>query len=131
TDTEPTEALMIATAEMLNAIINGRGVMTRERMLAMGLIVTSNLDLQKQASAARKQLLTAGLAKRMRVDPQNHRVQHAVTMWSAIAAGVYINRRYLPPDYDPQHDEQLPERTLARLAETFDQVMGQAPHKND
>jgi len=126
-DTDPTEALLIATTEVLTAIFDGRGVMTRDRMLAMAHIVTSTRDLQKQASAIRKQILTQGLAERMRVDPHNRRVQRAVTMWSAIAAGLYSGRQSMPAGYDPRRDDSLPERMIARLAETFVDVMGRAP----
>ena len=42
---------------------------------------------------------------------------------------VYIGRQYMPADYDPRHDDRLPERMIARLAETFEEVMGQAPRK--
>jgi hypothetical protein len=52
-------------------------------------IVTATRDLQKQASARRKQVLTQALADRMGVSPEDHRVRRAVTMWSAIVAGAY------------------------------------------
>lgn len=127
TDVEPTEALLIATREMLTAITQGGGVMTSDRMLAMARVVASSRDLQQLASAARRQVLAQGLAERFGVDPHNQRVQRAITRWSAIAAGLYIGRQYMPAGYDPLHDDQLPERIGSRLAETFDQVMGQAP----
>jgi AcrR family transcriptional regulator len=68
-DTDSTEALLIATTEMLTAIIEGCGVMTRDRMLAMAHIITTTRDLQKQASATRKQVLTQGLAHASRSAP--------------------------------------------------------------
>jgi hypothetical protein len=65
----------------------------------------------------------------MRVSPTNQRVRLAVTKWSAIAAGVYTGRLGWPANYDPRHDDRLPERMIARLAETFDEVTGQTSRK--
>lgn len=58
TDIGPEHALLIATIGVHRAIIEGRGVITRDRMLAMARILISTSDLQKQASAARKRVLT-------------------------------------------------------------------------
>ena len=127
-DTDPIEALLIANTETLTAVIEGHGVTTRERMLTMSYIVASDPKLQQQASAIRKQILTHGLAERMQVDPQDQLVRRAVTMWSAIAAGLYSGRRSLPPNYDPRRDGWLSERMIVRLSQTFDDVMGRAPH---
>jgi AcrR family transcriptional regulator len=57
-EVDPEHALLIATIELLAAIIEGRGVITRDRMLAMGRVVTSTSHLQQQASAVRKRVLT-------------------------------------------------------------------------
>ena len=54
----PAEALLLATTEMLAAIIEGHGVMTQERMLAMAHIVTTSPDLRRQVSTRRKNTLT-------------------------------------------------------------------------
>ncbi len=130
-DVAPEHALLIATIEVLGAIIDGRGVITLDRMLAMGRIVTGASHLQKQASAARKRLLTQALADRMGVGPQDRRVQRAATMWSAIAAGAYVGQLHMPPNYDPRNDDLLPERMIANLSDTFAEVMGEAPWQQE
>lgn len=130
-DVDAEHALLIATIESLNAIIDGRGVITRDRMLAMGRIVTSTSHLQQQASAVRKRVLTQALADRMGFDSQDRRVQRAVTMWSAIAAGAYIGQLHMPPNYDPRQDDWLSERMVANLSDTFAEVMGEAPWQKD
>lgn len=127
TDIDPTEALLLASTDMLSAIINGRGVMTQARMLALAPIIASSRHLQQQVSAARKHILTHGLATHLRVDPHDQRVRRAVTMWSAIMAGVNASGRAGPANHDLQHDRRLHERMIARLTETYDEVMGQPP----
>ena len=126
-DVSPEQALLDATTEVLTAIIDGRGVITRDRMLAMAQIVTANPNLRKQASLARKRVLAQALADRMGVAPGNRRVRQAVTMWSAIAAGAYLGRRSMAEHYDPRQDDQLIERMVGELAATFADVMGDRP----
>jgi len=130
-EVDPEHALLIATIELLAAIIEGRGVITRDRMLAMGRVVTSTSHLQQQASAVRKRVLTQALAGRMGFDSQDRRVQRAVTMWSAIAAGAYVGQLHMPSNYDPRQDDWLSERMVANLSETFAEVMGEAPWQED
>jgi AcrR family transcriptional regulator len=130
-DVDPEHALLIATIELLGAIIDGRGVITRDRMLAMGRVVTSTSHLQQQASAVRKRVLTQALAGRMGFDSQDRRVQRAATMWSAIAAGAYIGQLHMPPNYDPRQDDWLSERMVANLSDTFAEVMGEAPWQEE
>jgi AcrR family transcriptional regulator len=130
-DVDPEHALLIATIELLGAIIDGRGVITRDRMLAMGRVVTSTSYLQQQASAIRKRVLTQALAGRMGFDSQDRRVQRAATMWSAIAAGAYIGQLHMPPNYDPRQDDWLSERMVANLSDTFAEVMGEAPRQEE
>jgi AcrR family transcriptional regulator len=130
-DIEPEHALLIATIEVLGAIIEGRGVITLDRMLAMGRVVTATSHLQKQASAARKRVLSQALADRMGVGLQDRRVQRAATMWSAIAAGAYVGQLHMPPNYDPRNDDLLPERMIANLSDTFAEVMGEAPWQQE
>lgn len=128
--TTPEQALLIATIKVLTAIIDGRGVITRHQMLAMAQIVTANPTLKKQASSARKRVLTKALADRMGVGEDNRRVRRAVTMWSAIAAGAYLGSSNMAADYDPRQDDRLSERMIALLAGTFTEVMGEPPPKN-
>jgi AcrR family transcriptional regulator len=121
------EQVLNATTEVLIAITDGRGVITRDRMLAIAQIFTAHPNLRRQASLARKRILTQALAERMGVAPENRRVRQAVTMWSAVAAGAYLDRYSMAAHYDPGQDDQLEERMTANLAATFAEVMGKAP----
>jgi AcrR family transcriptional regulator len=125
-DIDPEHALLAATVEVIGAIIDGRGVITRDRMLAMGRIVTARPYLRKQVSAARKRVLTRALADRMGLDSQDRRVQRAVTLWSAVAAGAYVDRLGMAPGYDSRDDDRLSERVAANLSQIFADVMGPA-----
>ena len=127
TDIEPEHALLIATISVLGAIVKGGGVISRDRMLAMGRIVATTPGLRHQASAARKRVLAPALAKRLGVGWEDRRVQRAVTMWSAIAVAAHIGQLSVTLDYDPRQDESLSERMIASLSGTFAQVMGRAP----
>jgi len=125
--TNPEQALLIATASVITAITEGRGVITQDRMIAMAEIVTTNSDLRKQASLARKRVLTQALADRMGVTAGNQRVRQAVTRWSAIAAGAYVGAGIMGAHYDPRQDDQLVERGIAELTANFADVMGDDP----
>jgi AcrR family transcriptional regulator len=126
-ETSPEQALLIATTEAVTEIIDGRGVITCERLLAMVEVVTANSNLRKQASLARKRVLSQALAVRMGVAAENRRVRQAITMWSAIAAGAYLGGRSMADHYDPRDDDRLIERMIAELAATFADVMGNDP----
>jgi AcrR family transcriptional regulator len=126
-ETSPERALLTATTEAVRAIIDGRGVITRERLIAMAKVVTANSSLRKQASLARKRILSQALAVRMGVAAENRRVRQAITMWSAIAAGAYVGGRSMADHYDPRDDDRLIERMIAELAATFADVMGNDP----
>ena len=123
----PEQALLIATTGVLTASIDDCGVITRDRMLAMAQIFTANPNLRRQASLARKRVLTQALAERMGVAAENRRVRQAVTMWSAVAAGAYLDRRSMAAHYDPGQDDLLGERMISCFAATFADVMGKAP----
>ena len=125
--TNPEQALLIATASVITAITEGRGVITQDRMIAMAEIVTANSDLRKQASRTRKRVLTQALADRMGVAEGNQRVRQAVTRWSAIAAGTYVGTGSMGAHYDPRQDDQLVERGIAELTANFADVMGDYP----
>jgi AcrR family transcriptional regulator len=125
--TNPEQALLIATASVITAITEGRGVITQDRMIAMAEIVTANSDLRKQASRTRKRVLTQALADRMGVAEGNQRVRQAVTRWSAIAAGAYVGAGSMGAHYDPRQDDQLVERGIAELTANFADVMGDYP----
>jgi hypothetical protein len=102
-------------------------VITIDRMLAMAEIVTAHPNLRKQASLTRKRVLTRALADRLGVAADNRRVRQAVTVWSAVAAGAYLNTNTMGAHYDPAHDDQLPERAITEFTATFTEVMGKAP----
>jgi AcrR family transcriptional regulator len=123
----PEQALLIATTEVITAITEGRGVITCDRMLAMAEVVTANANLRRQASLTRKRVLTQALADRMGVAADNRRVRHAVTRWSAIASGAYLNAGSMGEHYDPRQDDQLQERGIAELTASFSDVMGDDP----
>jgi hypothetical protein len=95
-------------------------------MLAITQIFTAHPNLRRQASLARKRILTQALAQRMGVAAENRRVRQAVTMWSAVAAGAYLDRHNTAAHYDPGQDDQLGERMITELAATFAEVMGKA-----
>lgn len=130
-DIEPEHALLIATIDVLGGIVDGRGVIPRDRMLAIGPILSSIPHLQQQASTARKRVLTQALADRMGFDSQDLRVQRAVKMWSAIVAGAYIGQLHMPSNYDPRRDGLLSQRMIANLSETFAEVMDEAPWQQE
>lgn len=123
----PEQALLIATTEVITAITEGRGVITRDRMLAMAEVVTANATLRTQASLTRKRVLIQALADRMGVAADNRRVRRAVTTWSAIAAGAYLAAGSMGEHYDPRQDDQLKERGIAELTASFSDVMGDDP----
>lgn len=120
----PEHALLTATTEVMTAIVDGRGVITRERMLAMSEIMTTQPDLRKQASRIRKPVLTQALADRLGVAVENRRVRQAVTVWSAIASGAYVSRSTMADHYDPGLDDQLKGRMVVELTASFTEVMG-------
>jgi AcrR family transcriptional regulator len=120
----PEQALLVAATEVLIAIIDGRGVITRDRMIAIAEIVTAQPNLRRQASSARKRILTRALADRMGVTEEDRRVRQAVTKWSAVAASTYLDRYRMAANYDPHQDDHLEVRATADLAATFAQVMG-------
>ena len=56
----------------------------------------------------------------------------AVTLWSAVAAGAYTGSLGMPAGYDPRHDHRLREADdVARLTETFDEVIGPVPSQQN
>jgi hypothetical protein len=81
-------------------------------------------QLRKQASKARKRILTQAVAERMGVAAENRRVRQAVTVWSAIATGAYVSRSTMADHYDPSLDDPLEERMVKELTASFTEVMG-------
>jgi AcrR family transcriptional regulator len=127
----PEQAVLLATTEVVTAIVDGHGVITRDRMLAMAHVVTAQPKLRKQASSTRRRVLTKALAARLGVAVDNRRVRQATTMWSAIAGGAYLARHSMADHYDPAQDAQLLERVISELGASFIEVMGDDPSKPD
>jgi len=127
----PEQSLLIATTEVLTGAIDGRGVITRDRMLAVKQVITALPNLRQQVSLARKRILTEALADRLGVAEEDRRVHQAVTRWSAIAAGAYLVRGSMADHYDPRTDDHLIERMIAELSATFADVMGDNPLQPD
>jgi len=128
---DPEHALLIASTKVVTRIIDGCGVITRDRMLAWAQVVIAHPDLRQQMSLARKRVMTQALADRLGVDGEDRRVHQAVTRWSAIAAGAYLGGDSMGEHYDPRTDDQLLERMIAELSATFADVMGDNPLQPD
>jgi AcrR family transcriptional regulator len=124
---DPEQALLIATTDVLVAIVEDRGVITRQRMLALAQTMTPQQSLRKKASSARKRILTPALAQRLGVAPENRRVRQAVMKWSAVAGGAYLDRLSMAAHYDPAQDDRLTERMISELGSTFTEVTGEEP----
>jgi AcrR family transcriptional regulator len=130
-DAGPEHALLIATTKVLSRVIDGRGVITRDRMLAVTQFITAHPNLRQQVSLARKRILTEALADRLGLAEEDRRVHQAVTRWSAIAAGAYLLGGSMADHYDPRTDGHLIERMIAELSATFADVMGDNPLQPD
>jgi AcrR family transcriptional regulator len=128
---DPERALLIATTKVVTRIIDGCGVITRDRMIAFAQVVIAHPYLRQQVSLARKRVLTAALADRLGVDEEDRRVHQAITRWSAIAAGAYLGADSMADHYDPRTDDQLLERMRAEISATFADVMGDNPPQRD
>jgi AcrR family transcriptional regulator len=120
-------ALLTAGGVAVTAVVEGRGAVTLDRLMALATIVNATRNLPRRLSQVRKQVITRALADRMGVDPNDRRLQRAATMWSAVAASAYVTQEEMPDDYDPQQDAQLTERMIANLSERFGHVMGEDP----
>jgi hypothetical protein len=83
--------------------------------------------LHRTVSAARKRVITKPLADWMGVDPTNRRLQHALTMWSAVTASTYVGALEMPEGYESQRDSELQQRMIENLSQSFADVMGEGP----
>ena len=125
----PERALLKASTVMVTAIAEGEGAVPLDRLLAMTQIVNATRNLHRKVSAARRRVIAPVLAERMGVDPKNRRLQHALTMWSAVAASTYAGVPALTEDYEPHADGRLPQRMVASLMQSYGEVMGDDPKK--
>ncbi len=103
--------------------------MTMDRLVAMARIVTTTRNLQRKVSVIRKRVMTQPLADWMGVEPQDRRLEHALTMWSAVAASSYVAVLAVPDSYKPEGDEHLRQRMIANLSRSFGDVMGEDPQQ--
>jgi len=126
-DTSLEHVLLIATTKALSRVIDGRGVITRDRFLAVAQVLTAHPNLRQQVSLARKRIMAGALADRLGVAEDDRRVHQAVTRWSAIVAGAYLVGGTMADHYNPWTDDQLIERMIAELSATFSDVMGDDP----
>jgi AcrR family transcriptional regulator len=124
---EPKQALLKASTAAMGAVIDGHGGVTLERLMALARIVTDTARLQRKVSAARKRVITQPLADWMGVDPEDRRLQRALTMWSAVAASAYVGAVGTPKNYDPRRDDWLRERLIGNLSQSFVEVTGEDP----
>jgi AcrR family transcriptional regulator len=129
-DLDPERALLSATIVALTAVVEGRGAVTWDRLVAMARIVISTRNLQRRVSATRKRVLTQPLADWMGVDPRNRRLKHALTMWSAVTASAYVAVLGVPNGYESEFDVHLKRRMITNFSESFGDVMGEGPRRS-
>ncbi len=123
----PERALLRAGAAGVTAVVEGRSVLPVERLLAMARTVAATRNLHRSVSAARKRVINQALADWMGVDPQDRRLQRALTMWSAVTANAYVAASEMPADYDPHRDAGLRQQMMMNLAQSYGDVMGEEP----
>ena len=124
---DPERALLDAGSVMVTGIVEGRGPIPIERLLAMARIVSSTRNLHRKVSAARKRVIAQPLADWMGVDPDDRRLRRALTMWSAVTASAYVSAADLTDEYEPRGDSNLRHRMIANIAQSFGEVMGENP----
>jgi AcrR family transcriptional regulator len=130
-DVDPERALLSAGIAAMTAVIEDRGAVRLERLLAMGHIVNATRNLQRKVSEVRKRVITPALSHRLGVDPQDRRLKQALTMWSAVMASAYIAQEGMPDDYNPRHDSALTARMEANLSQSFGEVTGKDPEQSE
>jgi AcrR family transcriptional regulator len=126
-DVEPQHALLKASTAAMRAVVEGRGAVPLERLIAMARIVAETPRMQRKVSVARKRVIARPLADWMGVDTQDQRLKRALTMWSAVVASAYVCAVGMPENYDPVRDDSLPERMIGDLSQSFADVTGQDP----
>jgi AcrR family transcriptional regulator len=128
---EPERALLSASTAMVTAIAEGRGAVPLYRILAMARIISTTRNLHRTVAAARKRVITKPLADWMGVDPKDRRLQHALTMWSAVTASTYASALDMPEGYERQRDDGLQQQMIASLSESYGDVMGVDPQRSE
>jgi AcrR family transcriptional regulator len=128
---EPERALLSASTAMVTAIAEGRGAVPLYRILATARIISTTRNLHRTVAAARKRVITKPLADWMGVDPKDRRLQHALTMWSAVTASTYASALDMPEGYERQRDDGLQQQMIASLSESYGDVMGVDPQRSE
>jgi len=123
--------LLSASTAMVTAIAEGRGVVPLYRILAMARIISTTRNLHRTVAAARKRVITRPLAVWMGVDPTDRRLQHALTLWSAVTASTYASALDMPEGYERQRDDGLQQQMIASLSESYGDVMGVDPQRSE
>jgi AcrR family transcriptional regulator len=131
-NTDPLDALFIVHTRTLTAIGGGVGIMTRERLGALADVLAGQPRLRDQIKGLRRRVLTAPLAERTNLGPDDRRMRHAFTMWAAIVTGSYntlgeADRYFSRAGVGPSGDGRVPGVMVQRLSETFVQVTGREP----
>jgi AcrR family transcriptional regulator len=131
---DPLDALFAVHAETLTAIVNGVGVMTRERLVVLAHILTAHPQLREQVRAQRRRVLTVPLADRTSVAPDERRMRLAFTTWAAIVTGSYNyfdgTGLFNKAGVGHSGDGRVPEVMVRRLKETFVEVTGREPPRH-
>jgi len=128
---DPLDALFSVHAETLTAIVNGVGVMTRERLVALAHILTAQRHLREQVRDLRRRVFAVPLAECTGVAPDERRMRVAFTTWAAIVTGSYNYFNgvglFNNASFGPSGDGRVPEVMVRRLKETFVEVTGREP----
>jgi AcrR family transcriptional regulator len=128
---DPLDALFTVHAETLTAIVNGVGVMSRERLVGLAHVLTEHPHLREQVRAMRTRVLTIPLAERTGVAPDDRHMRLAFTTWAAIVTGSYNYfggaGLFDKVGYGPTGDGRVPEVMVRRLKDTFIEVTGREP----
>ena len=124
---DPMRALLQAATSALKGVIEGRDELTLDRLLAMARIVATTRNLHRKVTVGRKRVLTKPLAEWMGVEPKDRRLQHVLTMWSAVAASAYVNASGLPDGYRPEENVETHQTIIADVMQSFGDVTGEDP----
>ena len=93
-------------------------------MQAMGAVVMYSGDLQQRIADHRKDVTGGALAERLKVDRDHPMVVRAITVWSAVLAGIYVAAPDVHGRFDPDEDARRPHRMRDRLARVFGIITG-------
>lgn len=121
------EALLVASINVIDGIIGGSGVVTRDRLAALAHVLNAEPELQALSSAYRKQTLAPVLARKLGVTADPRRVRRVVTTWSAVVAGAHNPHPGLRLRVDPSRDCRVPELMSRCLSESYRRITGQLP----